>query len=350
MEARVLVCLLGYLAAQTVPPVQQSCPANQECRKDCPDYLRAKEMVAGSTERRSLVSELKEKICNKAAKGMCCGGPPTTTTTTTTSPPRQSGERGGQQCARDQECRREDQCPAFSRIKEGMKALEKGSAEYKNLVTKLRDRVCNFSQKSVCCDQATELTGGNQVTDVQKLPFMAYIRVRKGPGRNVECGASLITMSFLVSSRHCILDFDQSCFNDGQCFASFRDLNKKVFEPGEFKIDIFDVIEGPGVSDLALVKLLKPVNTHEDYAAGPPLQTVQLATEAPQVGEQVLTAGWGRTGFDTVNNRANDLSDQLRSLELTVKAVTAKYVITEVMDVYGKVTDTCVGKPSMQQF
>ena len=58
-----------------------------------------------------------------------------------------------------------------------------------------------------------------------------------------------------------------------------------------------------GASDLALVKLKFAVDTHPDYDLGLALTPIPLATEAPRPGDRVLTAGWGRTGYNQPYSR-----------------------------------------------
>ena len=246
------------------------------------------------------------------------------------------------QCPDGQECRNRFQCPNYQDKQAQLKLLTKGSTEYENLFGKLKNSICNLQERAVCCAKNYELVGGTEVTDNAEYPFMVYIRVRTGLGTSVECGASLVTEQFLISSSHCLGNFYEDCYQPGKCFASFRKLNKQAFQEGEFKIDLLDVVEGPGKSDLTLIKLVMPVSDHPDYSQGLPLVPVTLATEPPRVGEAVYTVGWGRTGFKDRRG-----SDQLMALNLTVQNVEDQYIFTKVTDVNGDITDPCDGRLDM---
>ena len=79
------------------------------------------------------------------------------------------------------------------------------------------------------------------------------------------------------------------------------------------------------------------VEEHPDYGLGVPLQPIRLATENPKIGDKVLTAGWGVTGYN------EDVSDELRSLELTITSTADIWVYTDNYDEEGRLTDTCKG-------
>ena len=79
------------------------------------------------------------------------------------------------------------------------------------------------------------------------------------------------------------------------------------------------------------------VEEHPDYGLGAPLQPIRLATENPKIGDKVLTAGWGVTGYN------EDVSDELRSLELTITSTADIWIFTDNYDEEGRLTDTCKG-------
>jgi len=86
-----------------------------------------------------------------------------------------------------------------------------------------------------------------------------------------------------------------------------------------------------------VVKLKQKVEEHKDYKLGTPLRTIRLASRKPQPGEKALTAGWGITGYN------EDLSKELRSLELTVTETDDLWVYTDPYDEEGRITDPCKG-------
>jgi len=97
------------------------------------------------------------------------------------------------------------------------------------------------------------------------------------------------------------------------------------------------VFEREGLSDLAIVQLKHKVEEHKDYKLGTPLQPIKLATESPQPGDKALTAGWGVTGYN------QELSTELRSLELTISTIEDLWVYTHITDERGRITDPCKG-------
>ena len=102
-------------------------------------------------------------------------------------------------------------------------------------------------------------------------------------------------------------------------------------------INIFYREGSSSTSDLAVVKMKHKVEEHHDYDMGVPLQPIRLATENPKIGDKVLTAGWGVTGY---NER---VSKELRSLELTITSTADIWVYTDNYDEEGRLTDTCKG-------
>ena len=61
-----------------------------------------------------------------------------------------------------------------------------------------------------------------------------------------------------------------------------------------FVIPIFEIFERSGLSDLVVVMLKHPVEEHEDYGRGDPIQPIQLAKETPKAGEvsAILLSLW----------------------------------------------------------
>ena len=67
--------------------------------------------------------------------------------------------------------------------------------------------------------------------------------------------------------------------------------------------------------DLAVVELKHPVEEHPDYNLSIPIRPIRLASENPKPGEEVVTGGWGLTGYN------QGLSKELRSLTLKITTV-----------------------------
>ena len=183
-----------------------------------------------------------------------------------------------------------------------------------------------------------ELVNGDIVEDPAELPFFCRIQFRLR-GDNRLCGATLISPNFLVTAKHCIEGFydDDVCTDIENCYVACRDLNRVRHEKGEFRVNIKDVYEKSGMSDLAVIQLKEKVHEHKDYALGVPIVPATLATEAPEPGEEVLTAGWGQTGYH------KGTSERLRKLKLRVTSVDKLFVHTAVTNAKGEITDTCKG-------
>ena len=181
-----------------------------------------------------------------------------------------------------------------------------------------------------------EIVNGDIITDPGELPFVCRLHMR-GFGRSHFCGAALIAEDFLATARHCIDEFYDTCLRVRDCYVSCRDLNREEHEIGQFRISIVDAYWKSGRSDLAVVKLKEPVQKHPDYNLGVPMAPVALASQGPQPGESVLTAGWGRTGYK------QGPSKQLRRLDLKVTSVDDLWVLTGVTNERGELVDTCEG-------
>ena len=185
-------------------------------------------------------------------------------------------------------------------------------------------------------DSRNEIVNGDIVTDPEELPFVCRLHMR-GFGKSHFCGATLIAEDFLATAKHCVDEFYDTCERVQDCYVSCRDLNREEHEIGQFRISIVDVFLKPGRSDLALVKLKDPVQKHPDYNLDVPMSPVALASQAPQLGERVLTAGWGRTGYK------QGPSKHLRRLDLKVTSVDDLWVLTGVTNERGELVDTCEG-------
>ena len=173
-----------------------------------------------------------------------------------------------------------------------------------------------------------ELVNGDIVDDPAELPFFCRVKFRVR-GDTQLCGATLISPDFLVTAKHCIEGFydDDICTDYDDCYVACRDLNRAQHDVGEFRVSILDVFFKSGRSDLGLVKLKEKVHEHKDYDKGVPIVPVTLASVAPEPGDEVLTAGWGQTGF------GEGFSDQLQKLTLRVTSVEELFVKTNVTNI-----------------
>ena len=182
-----------------------------------------------------------------------------------------------------------------------------------------------------------EIANGDIVEDPAELPFLCRMQLR-GWGKSLFCGASLISADFLVTAKHCVANFYDLCNTDvDQCYVACRDLNRAQYDIGEFRVSILDVFYKSGISDLGLIQLKEKVHKHKDYDTGVPIVYATLATRQPEPGNEVITAGWGQTGF------REGFSEQLRKLKLRVTSVEKLFVKTGVTNINGEVADPCEG-------
>ena len=85
----------------------------------------------------------------------------------------------GRQCSESKECRKQEQCPAFTRKREELQRLARGSMEYEALLEGLKGEVCDRASKRVCCELVNrEISGGDGYTEPHEFPFMVRITVR----------------------------------------------------------------------------------------------------------------------------------------------------------------------------
>lgn len=102
-------------------------------------------------------------------------------------------------------------------------------------------------------------------------------------------------------------------------------------------MSILDAFLKSGRYDLAVIQLKEKVHEHKDYDQGVPIVLATLATKEPEEGDEVLTAGWGQTGFREGH------SEHLRKLKLKVTSVEKLWVKTGVTNEKGEVADPCEG-------
>lgn len=191
-------------------------------------------------------------------------------------------------------CKSSRDCHSYLAKREQLDSLKsEGGTEYERILKELKALVCNKAERGVCCEENFEVVNGNIVRNIEEMPFIAKLSLKTGFGSSAICGATLIARQFLLSAKHCFRHngqpfFYEQCIESRDCGAHFRDLRVtglQSHDRGQFYIPIVDIFEKSGLSDLVVVKLKHPVEEHEDYRLGAPLQPIQLAKETPKTGE-----------------------------------------------------------------
>ena len=194
------------------------------------------------------------------------------------------------ECDKGFVCKNSANCSQFNEKRKQLDVLSEGDSEYEAIFEELKGMVCNKADQGVCCRENFEIVNGNTVRNIEEVPFIARLSLKTGFGSHATCGAVLVASQFLLSAKHCFPSFYDQCINERDCVAHFRDLRVgqlQSHDRGEFWISISEIYERAGISDLVVVKLKHPVEEHEDYKLGAPLQPIQLALETPRAGEVI---------------------------------------------------------------
>ena len=195
-----------------------------------------------------------------------------------------------------------------------------------------------FNLDALPLDENLEIVNGLIVDDPAELPFLCRIQIHGSfPPTSHFCGVALISADYGVTAKHCVDDFYDICLEVEDCYVACRDLNRAGHDVGQFRVSILEVFFKSGISDIAVIQLKEKVHEHKDYDQGVPIVPVVLASEEPRPGDEVLTAGWGVTGYN------KGPSEQLRKLKLNVTSVDKLLVKTAVTNSNGTVSDPCKG-------
>ncbi|CAF2605158.1 unnamed protein product [Rotaria sp. Silwood2] len=155
-----------------------------------------------------------------------------------------------------------------------------------------RRATCGCSKRSTII--LSKIIDGEPVTISHSWGWMASLR------RNDihQCGASLITPSFVITAAHCVNDIPSlSCLslnfdiNNLSNIGELRNVTKMYIHP------LYD--QRLYINDLAILRLHKPIdlsNSNMSIICLPAITDFNLEqAEYPPIGENLIAIGWGTT-------------------------------------------------------
>ncbi|EDW68858.2 uncharacterized protein Dvir_GJ12927 [Drosophila virilis] len=129
------------------------------------------------------------------------------------------------------------------------------------------------------------------------FPYQAglLLQLRQGDGR--QCGGSLISLEFVLTAAHCLLDAESANVYLGSNTYADEAASAQVFEVQQPQFKVYPGYPGfGGYHDLALIRLPRPARPSV-Y-----VQPIALALEFMQPplleGQLVSSSGWGALGDD----------------------------------------------------
>ena len=169
-------------------------------------------------------------------------------------------------------------------------------------------------------------------------PFMARMEVM-----GLDCGGSLIHPKFVLSSKHCFVNFSENCFVNGSptgnCAAILGDHSADYNDVGEQRVTITKVHTAKMTgSDLAIAELERPVELSKTIGL------IKVSSRKLKRGDVVTTAGWGIVGYNKQTQMHMGLADILRHTNLTVSQGGEGEQVTTYVNYTGPIPiDTCSG-------
>merc|ERR1712130_804261 len=138
-----------------IDPVDKPCEGSTQCihKAECETFTQAvahyKTLPKNSCKRKEALAELRGSVCNKKENGVCCN-----------------------QCGLGQVCAPQSECTSFQAERSKLVKLSKGSTEYSDLLERIKNRICDKTTKTVCCERTDSKCSvpRNEILVLQSLP------------------------------------------------------------------------------------------------------------------------------------------------------------------------------------
>lgn len=143
-----------------------------------------------------------------------------------------------------------------------------------------------------------------ELAETGMFPYQAglLLQLRQGDGR--QCGGSLISLDFVLTAAHCLIDAESARVYLGSNIYTDEAASAQVFEVQQPQFKVYPGYPGfGGYHDLALIRLPRPARPSAN------VQPIALALEFMQPplleGQLVSSSGWGALGDDDeLNNQS----------------------------------------------
>jgi len=265
--------------------------------------------------KKTLVSDLKSKICNAKEQKFCC----------------------------DCNCVKREECPAINELYTNFEQ-ETDKDKKRSLLSDLKKKICSAKEKTFCCDvkaSATPTTSpsyegtflprledgkcgkiggssefilGGEAAKIGEFPFTALLRMRdqqKKYGHRFNCGGNLINTRYVLTAAHCYQENNplnlvrlgeynavmegRDCVEEA-CLPPVQDFEVSLDDFIIHKDYVFDKIKRIVINDIGLIRLPREAVLHQGVQmVCLPLSAASRQQETPESLGTIV--GWGFTSF-----------------------------------------------------
>ncbi|GJQ81363.1 hypothetical protein Trydic_g20573 [Trypoxylus dichotomus] len=159
-------------------------------------------------------------------------------------------------------------------------------------------------------DENTAIINGN-LASIEDFPYYAFLAV----GKDLHCGGAFIERNLVLTAAHCLGGQNIRVYSG---ISSLKDLKRKKGYAVKSAVPHPTFWTAPNSAfDIGLIKLKRKIQLGDEA------QLIELATEAPPVGEEAIVVGFGVMqceGIAACNEEVQD-SDHLRSADIVITNV-----------------------------